>query len=174
MLHPKWKPIESCFSTIAPFPDSRSSWKVVKSHGSRVGCRFTDSRGPFSYTVWFCGCLLYESAFKTHRRPTASGESELTSRNVLQTQQVQIATAPTNQRGESVHQRAERGQPPQSPTSESPSPMALSSKKEMASRAVPNRSPRAVKYGMAELSGSTRRVHIQCTITWAMYSSRNT
>uniref|UniRef100_A0A2M3ZWK7 Putative secreted peptide n=1 Tax=Anopheles braziliensis TaxID=58242 RepID=A0A2M3ZWK7_9DIPT len=35
----------------------------------------------------------------------------------------------------------------------------------------PSRSPRAVRYGMAELSGSIFHFHIRWMMTWAMYSS---
>lgn len=40
-----------------------------------------------------------------------------------------------------------------------------------ASRLLPSRSPKAVRQGMAELSGSIFHFHIACTMMWAIYSS---
>jgi len=56
----------------------------------------------------------------------------------------------------------------QSPTSLSRSPTRYRNPKATASRPVPSRSPTAVRYGIAELSGSICCVHIQWIITWQM------
>lgn len=63
---------------------------------------------------------------------------------------------------------------PQSPTSLSWSPMTQRKWKLRASRAVPSRSPSAVRYGMEKLSGSLPLRHMEWTIQSAMHSSSST
>lgn len=43
-----------------------------------------------------------------------------------------------------------------------------------ARKAVPNRSPSAVRYGIEKLSGSFPLFHMECTIQSAMQSNKNT
>lgn len=63
---------------------------------------------------------------------------------------------------------------PQSPTSLSWSPMTHRKWKLRASRAVPSRSPSAVRYGMEKLSGSLPLRHMEWTIQSEMHSSSST
>lgn len=63
---------------------------------------------------------------------------------------------------------------PQSPTSLSWSPITHRKWKLSASRAVPNRSPRAVRYGMEKLSGSLPLRHMECTIQSDIHNNSNT
>lgn len=53
-------------------------------------------------------------------------------------------------------------------------PTAMVKSHATASRLLPNRSPSAVRYGIAELSGSIFHFHIACTMMCAMYSSNMT
>lgn len=63
---------------------------------------------------------------------------------------------------------------PQSPTSLSWSPMSHRKWKLRASRAVPSRSPSAVRYGMEKLSGSLPLRHMECTIQSAIHNNSST
>lgn len=49
--------------------------------------------------------------------------------------------------------------------------MAVKKTKAKSSNTEPNKSPNAVKYGMAELSGSILFFHIKCIIICAIYKS---
>lgn len=49
-------------------------------------------------------------------------------------------------------------------------PMADKNRNAITNRLEPNRSPSAVKYGMAELSGSIFHFHMVWIMTWAMYN----